>query len=75
MAELSLFGSLSRGEATRNSDVDILVRFRGKETFDRYMDLKFFLEELFGRKVDLVTVPALRPELREKILKEAVRVA
>jgi predicted nucleotidyltransferase len=55
---LSLFGSVARGEETKNSDVDILVEFKGKATFDRYMDTKFYLEELLDCKVDLVTPKA-----------------
>ena len=51
---LYLFGSVARGEEGHKSDVDILVSFEGQTTFDLYMDLKFYLEELFQRKVDLV---------------------
>ena len=74
---LSIFGSYARGEARRDSDVDVLVKFRGSSTFRAYMDLKFMLEEYWGRKVDLVTVTekALRPELRPRIESEAIRVA
>ena len=52
---LSIFGSVARGEDKADSDVDILVEFEGRATFDRFMDTKYFLEELLGRKVDLVT--------------------
>lgn len=49
---IGLFGSYCRGEQTETSDVDILVEFEDDEkTFDNYMDLKFFLEDLFGLKV------------------------
>jgi hypothetical protein len=72
---LHLFGSHARGDATVESDLDFLVEFDGPATFDRYMDTKFFLEDLFSRKVDLVTTKALRPELRPSIEREAVRVA
>ncbi|GAB4486201.1 MAG: nucleotidyltransferase family protein [Thermodesulfovibrionales bacterium] len=68
---IGIFGSFARGEEREGSDVDILVDFNeGAKTFDRFMDLKFFLEDLFGRKVDLVTMAALRPQLKEEILKE-----
>lgn len=68
---IGIFGSYSRGEEKENSDIDILVDFvEGAKTFDNFMDLKFFLEDLFERKVDLVTIDALRPELRDDILKE-----
>lgn len=60
---LFLFGSFARDDAGPDSDVDVLVHFTGPPTFDNYMDLKFFLEELFQRKVDLVTKNGLRDEL------------
>ena len=72
---LSLFGSVVRGESQAESDVDILVEFEGKATFDRYLDLKFFLENLLGSRVDLVTRKALRPSMRSSIEEQAVRVA
>jgi len=72
---LSLFGSVARGEATEASDVDLLVRFEGRATFDRYMDLKLFLEDLLGRRVDLVTEKALREEVRPHVEQELLRVA
>jgi predicted nucleotidyltransferase len=68
---LGLFGSVARGEATETSDLDFLVELENK-TFDAYMDLKEFLEQLFGCKVDLVMKDALKPRLREPILKETI---
>lgn len=73
--ELSVFGSVARDEAGEASDVDLLVTFEGTADFDRYMDLRFFLEDLLGRKIDLVTSRALRPELQEQVTREAVHVA
>ncbi|QWR77126.1 nucleotidyltransferase family protein [Candidatus Magnetomonas plexicatena] len=68
---IALFGSYVRDEQRDNSDIDFLVEFNeGAKNFDNFMDLKFFLEDLFGRKVDLVTVQALRPQLKESILRE-----
>ncbi len=62
-----------RGEGKEGSDIDVLIELEEKyETFDNYMDLKYFLEDLFGRKVDLVTVKALRPQLKDNILQEVV---
>lgn len=52
---LALFGSVARDEATANSDIDLLVEFDGKVTFDCYMDLKFFLEDSLGCPVDVVS--------------------
>lgn len=72
---LSLFGSTVRDEAREKSDVDILVEFDGPATSDRYFGLRFYLEDLLGCPVDLVTDKALRPELRPHIEKEAVHVA
>lgn len=68
---LGLFGSCARGEATDTSDLDFVVEFERK-SFDAYMDLKAFLEELFGCRVDLVVAEAIKPRLRETILTEAV---
>ena len=71
-----VFGSYVRGEAKETSDVDILVEFeKGKKTFDNYMELKFFLEELLGVEVDLITVEALKPKIRKYVWKEAVLVS
>lgn len=73
--ELWLFGSYVRGEAGEDSDVDILVEFEpGKKTFDNYMGLKFYLEDLLGVEVDLITVEALKPGVRKYIWKEAVAI-
>ena len=72
---LAVFGSLARGEADAGSDVDVLVAFEGRADFDGFMDLKFYLEELLGVRVDLVTDHALRPRLRPAIEREAIHVA
>jgi uncharacterized protein len=72
---IALFGSVARDEATDASDLDVLVDFEGSATFDRYMGLKFFIEDLLGCRVDLVTRRALREELRPIVEREAVRVA
>ncbi len=72
---LFIFGSVARDEARHNSDVDILVTFEGRPTFDNYMDLKFFLEDIIGRKVDLVTENGLRDELKDYVQRDLIRVA
>ena len=72
---LRLFGSTARDEATESSDVDVLVGFDGPATYDRYFGLKFFLEDLLGTRVDLVSERALREELRPAILRESIHVA
>jgi predicted nucleotidyltransferase len=68
---LGLFGSAVRGEADEGSDLDFLVDLE-YHTFDAYMDLKFFLEELFGCKVDLVLPDTLKPRLKGYIMQEVV---
>jgi predicted nucleotidyltransferase len=75
VADLALFGSVVREEAGSDSDLDVLVDFHVPATFDGYMDLKFFLEDLFGREVDLVTRKALREKMRASIEHEAVHVS
>ena len=72
---VALFGSAARDELNATSDVDVLVEFEGPATVAAYMDLKFYLEDLLGRPVDLVTDKALRKELRPYVEKEMIRVA
>jgi uncharacterized protein len=72
---LAIFGSVSRDQATPDSDIDLLVSFHDRPSFDRFMDLKFFLEDLLKRKVDLVTEGALKPRMRPVVEREAIRVA
>jgi hypothetical protein len=74
VTDLALFGSTVRDAARIDSDIDILVSFDGPATSERYFGVQFFLEDLLGRPVDLVTDKALRPELRPFIEKEAVHV-
>ena len=75
VASLALFGSTVRDEASPESDVDILVSFGGPQSPGfGFFDLQFYLEELLGRSVDLVTEKALRVELRPYVEAEAVSV-
>jgi len=74
VTQLALFGSTARNAARSDSDVDILVSFNGPATSERYFGVQFYLEDLFGVPIDLVTEKALRAELRPYIEKEAVRV-
>jgi len=68
---IGLFGSLARNEADSQSDVDILVDF-AETTFDHYMDLKFYLERLFQRPVDLVTADTVKPRLKPVIERQVI---
>ena len=72
---MALFGSVARDEDAAESDVDVLVAFEGETTFDGYFDLKFWLEDILGRPVDLVTEKALRPEMASEVHTEAIHVA
>lgn len=74
VTRLALFGSTARDMAGPDSDVDILVDFDGPATSRRYFGVQFFLEDLLGSPVDLVTEKALRPELKPYIQKEQVNV-
>jgi uncharacterized protein len=70
VTEIGLFGSFVRDQGTDESDIDFLVDFEhGKKTFKNYMDLAFFLEELFQRKVEIVTRLGLSPYIGPHILK------
>ena len=69
---LALFGSVLRGEARSDSDVDLLVQFApGAKTFDHFLALFDLLEERLGRRVELVTTEALSPFIGPRILAEA----
>ena len=72
---IRLFGSVARGEAGAHSDVDVLVDFGGPTTFDQYMDVKLFLEDLLQMRVDLVTERGLRPRVRPHVEQDAISVS
>lgn len=75
VAQIAIFGSYVKGQQKRRSDLDVLVSLKPDHmTFDNYMDLKFYLKELLGIKIDLVMKDALKEELRGSILAEAVYV-
>jgi hypothetical protein len=71
VTRIGLFGSAARGEDRKGSDLDFLVEM-APPTFDGYMDVKFRLEDIFHRKVDLVLAHRIKPRLRQSILSEAV---
>ncbi len=69
--EIGIFGSFVKGEQNTSSDIDILVAFeKGHKDFFNYMRLKYYLEELLGRQVDLVIKEAVKPRLKQKIFDE-----
>jgi uncharacterized protein len=68
---IGLFGSFVRGEQRPDSDIDLLVEFNpGQKTFDRFMELSFFLEEVLQHRIELVTVESLSPYIGPHILRE-----
>lgn len=69
--KIGIFGSMARGDARAGSDVDVLVELE-EPTFDCYMDLKFFLEDLFGRPCDLVLEDSLKEGVRSQALREVL---
>ena len=74
--KIGLFGSFVRDEQHPGSDIDLLVEFEpGRKTFDTYMELSFFLEEVLEHKTELVTMESLSPYLGPHILKEVEYVA
>lgn len=70
---IGLFGSYAGGRQNAGSDMDVLIEFRrGKKEFDNYMELKFYLEKLFHRRIDLVIKDALKPGIRRNILRDVI---
>jgi len=71
--EIGLYGSYVHDQNKENSDIDILVGFKKDcETFDNYMDLKFFLEEAFNKKIDLVIKRSVKEPVKDRIFKETI---
>jgi len=71
--EIGIFGSFVKGQekADNSSDIDILINFKkGHKDFFNYMRLKYYLENLLGREVDLVIKEAVKPRLKERIFSE-----
>ncbi len=72
--KIGIFGSFVRGEQSKESDVDIMVEFEEIPGLIKFIEIEEYLSKLLGRKVDLVRKPAIRKELKDKILKEVVYV-
>lgn len=75
VVDMAIFGSYARNEADKSSDIDIIVDLKeSSTTFNNFMNLKFYLEDISGQKVDLLTKKSIRRELKQSILKEAIHV-
>ncbi|GAB6056847.1 nucleotidyltransferase family protein [Methanobacterium movens] len=68
---IGIFGSYAKGLQDEESDIDVLVEFENP-TFDNFMELSFYLEDLFGKSVDLLTPKSLSPYMRSSVEKEVV---
>ena len=75
LTKLALFGSVARDTAREDSDVDVLVDFDGPATPDAYFGVQFYLEDLLGCPIDLVTERALRHQLRPYVERDAIVIA
>jgi hypothetical protein len=71
--KIGVFGSYSKGNESPESDIDILVEFNGPVGWD-FIELNEYLENLLAKKVDLVSIKALKPQLKEDILNEVIYV-
>ena len=74
VVRLALFGSRAREQSRQDSDADLLVAFEGPADSARYFGLQFYLEDLLGCPVDLVTEHALRPQLRPFVERDVIEV-
>ncbi|MEO0143411.1 MAG: nucleotidyltransferase family protein [candidate division WOR-3 bacterium] len=72
--EIGVFGSFVRGEQNKKSDVDILVEYEEIPGLIKFIELELYIQKLLKRKVDLIEKEGIRPELKEKILKEVIYV-
>ena len=74
VTKLALYGSLARDQATDASDVDVLVEFATPPDWRQYFGAQFYLEDLFGRSVDLATKEEVRAEIRRYVERDAIDV-
>ncbi len=74
VVQAGIFGSFARGEERKRSDLDLLIQFKGRKSLLDLVGLQLELEEILGRKVDLLTYKSLHPLLKDRILKEEVRI-
>lgn len=71
---IGVFGSVARADNTQSSDIDILVEFSKPIGFFKFIELEEILSKIIGKKVDLVTKKALKPAIREEVLRETIYV-
>ena len=74
VTRLALFGSVARGTAKEDSDVDVLVAFGEAVTPEDFFGVQFYLEDLLGCPIDLVTEKALRPQIRSYVERDAIAI-
>lgn len=74
ITQAALFGSFARGEQTKKSDIDLLIKTNGKMTLFGIFSLQEELEKATLRKIDLVEYGAIKPSLKEYILKDAITI-
>ncbi|HXX80096.1 MAG TPA: nucleotidyltransferase family protein [Thermodesulfovibrionales bacterium] len=72
VSEIGIFGSFVRGEQKKRSDIDVLVEYDEIPDLFEFINLERYLQRLLGKKIDLVRKEAIRPEIRERILREVV---
>lgn len=69
--KIAVFGSYARGEQTEDSDVDLLVEFgKGKKNYANFINLAYYMEDLLGKKVEIVTPEGMSPHIKPYIVKE-----
>lgn len=74
ITKAALFGSVARGEATKTSDIDLLIEFKGRKSLFELVGLELELQDLLGKKVDVVTYRSLHSRLKPYILRDLIRI-
>ncbi len=74
VVKAGIFGSYARGNEKKRSDLDLLVRFKGKTSLFDFVGTKLELEESLKKNVDLVEYSTIKPLLKERILKEEIKI-
>ena len=74
VVKAGIFGSYARGEAKKNSDIDILIKFKGRKSLFDLVGLEIELNKMLKKKTDLLTYNSISPFLKDRIIKEEVRI-